>query len=198
VSPGELLGDVAERLSSAPFAPLVHDAGRDRTYEFAANWALYCDNYLEGLHIPYVHPTLAARIDCASYEVELLRHASIQTARARPGAPAFPGPGRVAAWYAWVFPNLMLNVYPWGLSLNLVEPRGVDRTRVRFETWIADAELYARDGGGDLDRIEFEDEAVVAEVQRGMRARLYERGRYAPRREAAVHHFHRLLTAAMA
>ena len=37
------------------------------------------------------------------------------------------------------------------------------------------------------------DEAVVESVQRGVRSRLYARGRYSPAREAGVHHFHRLL-----
>ncbi|MBL8862550.1 MAG: Rieske 2Fe-2S domain-containing protein [Planctomycetes bacterium] len=198
VSLAELLGDLAERLSAVRIERLVHDASRDRAFEFPANWALYVDNYLEGLHIPYVHPTLAARIEQKCYAIELFRHASLQVARARPGAPSFAGPGGVAAYYAWVFPNLMLNFYPWGLSLNLVEPRGVDRTRVRFETWVADAAAFEREGGQDLDRIEFEDEAVVADVQRGMRSRLFERGRYAPEREAALHHFHRMLAAALA
>jgi len=30
-------------------------------------------------------------------------------------------------------------------------------------------------------------------VQRGVRSRLYDRGRYSPTRETGVHHFHRLL-----
>jgi choline monooxygenase len=30
-------------------------------------------------------------------------------------------------------------------------------------------------------------------VQRGVRSRLYHRGRYSPKRETGVHHFHRLL-----
>ena len=29
---------------------------------------------------------------------------------------------KIAAYYFWVFPNLMLNFYPWGLSLNKVIP----------------------------------------------------------------------------
>lgn len=202
---GEHVDDLRARLAHLPLERLVHDALRDRTFEFAANWALYCDNYLEGLHIPFVHPTLNAQVELEGYRVELFRHASLQIAPAKPSTPAFEQPAssadhgkRVAGYYAWVFPNLMLNFYPWGLSLNLVEPRGVACTRVRFETWISDRAAFERGGAADLDRIEFEDEAVVADVQRGMRSRLYERGRYAPAREAAVHHFHRLLVAAMA
>lgn len=201
----EHVGDLGQRLAHVGAGRLVHDPAQDRTFEFAANWALYCDNFLEGLHIPYVHPTLNAAVEFGSYRTELLRHSSLQIALARPGTPAFEtldhGPDQglcVAGYYAFVFPNLMLNFYPWGLSLNLVEPRGVDRTRVRFEAWIADRDAFEAGGAGELDRIEFEDEAVVADVQRGMRSRLYQRGRYAPAREAAVHHFHRQLVAALA
>jgi choline monooxygenase len=51
-----------------------------------------------------------------------------------------------------------------------------------------------RGAGGDLDRVEREDEEIVEQVQKGVRSRLYDRGRYSPLREAGVHHFHRLLT----
>jgi choline monooxygenase len=45
--------------------------------------------------------------------------------------------------------------------------------------------------------VEHEDEEVVEAVQRGIRARMYRRGRYSPTRETGVHHFHRLLAAAL-
>ena len=51
--------------------------------------------------------------------------------------------------------------------------------------------------GADLDRVEREDESVVECVQQGVRSRIYERGRYSPSREQGVHHFHRLLAAAI-
>src|SRR6185295_9983863 len=47
--------------------------------------------------------------------------------------------------------------------------------------------------GGALDQVEMEDEAVVMTVQRGLRSRLYHRGRYSPGKEQGVHHFHRLI-----
>jgi choline monooxygenase len=47
--------------------------------------------------------------------------------------------------------------------------------------------------GTSLDRVEREDEAVVEAVQRGLRSRLYSRGRYSPTREQGTHHFNRLL-----
>jgi choline monooxygenase len=92
-----------------------------------------------------------------------------------------------------VFPNLMLNFYPWGLSLNLVQPLGPSRTRVQFRSFVRDASLLGQGAGGALDEVEMEDEAVVQTVQRGLRSRLYSRGRYSPTREQGVHHFHRLI-----
>jgi choline monooxygenase len=91
----------------------------------------------------------------------------------------------------------MLNFYPWGLSVNIVKPLAVDRTRVTFLAYVWDPSRLDRGAGADLDRVEREDEMVVESVQRGVRSRLYERGRYSPAREKAVHHFHRLLADAL-
>ena len=122
----EFLGDVSARVGMLGAEHFVHDAQRDRDYVVAAHWALYVENYLEGFHIPFVHAGLNDVVDYGSYTSELFRYSSLQRALAKPGEPAFePGSGasaeeRVAAYYWWIFPNLMLNFYPWGLSLNCV------------------------------------------------------------------------------
>ncbi|MFN9194319.1 MAG: SRPBCC family protein, partial [Pseudomonadota bacterium] len=135
---------------------------------------------------------------------ELFEGGNLQVALARPGDPAFePGPGavdhgqRIAACYFWLFPNLMLNFYPWGLSLNLVLPLAPARTRVIFRSYVADASKLATGAGAALDPVELEDEAAVVQVQRGIRSRLYRGGRYSPQHERGVHQFHRLLAAAL-
>ena len=195
----------AERIAWLPVATWRHDPARDRDFTVAAHWALYVENYLEGLHIPHVHADLHAAIDPASYTTDLYRYASVQWAEARAGEAAFaPPPGTpdhgraLAAYYVWLFPNLMLNVYPWGLSVNLVLPQGPERTRVLFRSFVGDARRIDQGAGGGLDRVEAEDEAIVEAVQRGIRARLYRGGRYAPEGERGVHHFHRLLGAFLA
>ncbi|MBL8343634.1 MAG: Rieske 2Fe-2S domain-containing protein [Rubrivivax sp.] len=213
----ELLAPIAPRIGLAGLAGIDNwrrDPARDRSFEFEAHWALYVENYLEGLHIPHLHPGLAAAIDMASYRYELFPWCNLQVARARPGEPAFapaprpagsprePGAPQevepIGAYYFWVWPNLMLNFYPWGLSLNLVLPLSPTRTRVLFRGYVRDPSLTTRGAGGALDPVEMEDEAVVLTVQQGLRSRLYDRGRYSPRHERGVHHFHRLIAAAMA
>ena len=104
---------------------------------------------------------------------------------------------RVAAFYFWLFPNLMLNFYPWGLSLNLVSPLGTARSRVSFISYVWNESLREKGVGGDLHKVEMEDEEVVESVQRGVSSRLYDRGRFSPRREVGTHHFHHLLASYM-
>jgi choline monooxygenase len=188
----DLTALVRQRTSFIPLERMTLDPAGSRSYEVSANWALYCDNYLEGFHVPFVHPDLAKTIDYGSYRTELSGWSSLQVAEAAASDDAFDG-SMVAACYFFLFPNTMLNYYPWGLSINVVVPLAVDRTRVVYRTWVLDPSRRGRGAGGALDRVELEDEAVVEQVQRGVRSRLYDRGRYSPSREAGVHHFHRLL-----
>ncbi len=199
-----LVGPMAERCGFLPVRECAFDAERSRDYVVQANWALYCDNYLEGFHIPYVHAGLAQALDYAGYRTELFAHANLQVGVAQAGEDAFALPRshpdhgqRIAAYYFWLFPNTMFNVYPWGISINVVRPLAVDRTRVSFLSYVWDPARLERGAGAALDRVEREDEAIVEAVQRGVRSRLYERGRYSPSREQGVHHFHRLLAEAL-
>jgi choline monooxygenase len=194
------LGPVWQRLPGLDVAGWAHDPARDRDWCFDAHWALYVENYLEGLHIPFVHPALNGTLAMDGYRYEAWAGGTWQIAAARGKEPAFtPPPGspehgqRIAAYYAWLFPNLMLNFYPWGLSVNVVLPLAPDRTRVLFRSFVADPALLGAGAGGGLDAVELEDEAVVLGVQRSLRSRLVRGGRYAPHHEQGVHHFHRLL-----
>ncbi len=185
----EFLGDMQASIASLPADAMRLDAARGRDYTVNAHWALYVENYLEGFHIPFVHAGLNEVVDYSAYRTDLHRWSNVQRAQSKDGAPA--------AQYWWIFPNLMLNFYPWGLSVNLVQPQALDRTRVIFRSYVRDAAKLGQGAGAALDCVEAEDEAIVEAVQRGVRARLYTRGRYSPTRELGVHHFHRLLCAAL-
>jgi len=196
----DFIGPARERLGWLPLETFRFDPATSVDYDVGANWALYCDNYLEGFHIPFVHAALTAALDFPSYRTELFEWSSLQVGVAAEGEPAFAPPAghpdhgqAVAAYYFYLFPATMLNFYPWGLSVNIVEPRGPARTRVAFRSYVWRPELRGAGAGADLHRVEMEDEAVVEATQRGVRSRLYDRGRYSPTMERGVHHFHRLL-----
>jgi len=195
------IGPAEEQIGWLPFERAVFQPQDSRDYVVPANWALYCDNYLEGFHIPFVHPSLAKTVDYPSYETRAFRYSSLQIATGSEGEPAFePPPGspdhgrRVGGYYLWLFPTTMLNLYPWGISVNLVHPQAPDRTVVRYLTFVWDQRLRDRGAGAGLDGVEREDQSVVRAAQKGISGSLYRRGRYSPTREAGVHHFHRLLT----
>jgi choline monooxygenase len=106
------------------------------------------------------------------------------------------------ALYYRVFPNLMLNVYPDNLQLNIIVPLGPERTLTRFEWLFRDpgrpglAEEFERSFAFS-DEVQQEDIAICEAVQKGLRARFYDRGRFSVRRENGVHHFHGLLASAL-
>lgn len=189
------LGSLRTRSAGLPLERAELDRARSRDYEFDAHWALYVDNYLEGLHVPYVHPGLNQAIEFDTYRTELEPWGALQIARASDPRDAleFPNERDIGGLYYWLFPNTMLNLYAWGLSLNVVLPLGVARTRVLFRSYVWDRARLERGAGAGLEQVEQEDEDVVTSVQKGLRSRLYQRGRYAPAHELGVHHFHRLL-----
>lgn len=197
----EFLGDVRRRTAGIDLTKLKFAGGRD--YTVNAHWAVYCENFLEGFHVPYVHPALMKTLDYESYTTALSRFSSVQMAweekptEARVARALEPGSNPfefgMAAMYFLVFPNLMLNFYPWGLSVNIVKPVRRDLTTVSYMTFVGDESKVGEGAGGDLDRVELEDQEVVHAVQRGLRSRFYDRGRYSPTREQGTHHFHRLV-----
>ena len=194
------MDELGSRLDWMPIESFEHDPSRHRSYDIDANWALYVDNYLEGFHIPYVHGDLHEELDYDSYSTELFEGGVLQVGIARGDEACFELPEsspdhgqRIAAYYYWLYPGVMLNFYPWGLSVNLVIPLSVDRTRIVYHGFVWNRSKLGRGAGSDLDKVEAEDQGIVEAVQRGVAAGAYDRGRYSPTKETGVHHFHRML-----
>ncbi|MBX9721875.1 MAG: aromatic ring-hydroxylating dioxygenase subunit alpha [Candidatus Obscuribacterales bacterium] len=197
----EVIGPMRERLSWMSLDKFEFDATRSQDYIVKANWALYCDNYLEGFHIPYVHPALAAAIDCKNYHTELHPYSNLQIGIASNPADAFDIPAsssdhgkNIAAYYYYLFPNMMFNFYPWGLSVNVIVPLAKDRTRISYITYVCDESKLTIGAGANVDKTEREDEDIIEQVQKGVQSHFYNRGRYSPEWEAGPHHFHQLLS----
>lgn len=195
-----MIAPARERLAFVPFDAMTPDPASAREYTIDAHFALWCDNYLEGFHIPYVHPSLTRALDLESYEVHVHDHCVLQIGEAAEGEPAFELPDshpdagrRIGGYYLFVFPLTAINVYPWGVSLNAVQPLGPTRTRVVYRAYVWRPELRERGAGAGLDGVELEDDAIVERTALGVRSRLYRPGRLSPRHEAGVRWLHRRL-----
>ena len=193
-----------ERIYFLPLREFKHSAERSQDYLVNCHWALYCDNYLEGFHIPFVHEDLNKAIDYGQYVTEIYEHCNLQIGYTKDSVNCFELPEghpdfdkKVAAYYYWVYPNMMFNFYPWGLSINIVRPISQNKTRVSFITYVYDENKIDIGAGALLDKVEREDEVVVEGVHKGLRSRYYTCGRFSPKREKGVHQFHRLLADAL-
>jgi choline monooxygenase len=196
------LGQIPAQARGFRFEGLQFSERRD--YVINCNWKVYVDNYLEGYHIPIAHPGLMREIDYAHYCTETFRYYSQQFAPIRVGKENdgerfyAPGEGLGEALYFWVFPNLMLNIYPDNISTNLIVPLSTEKTLTIFEWFFHDVRETrtaerVRKAVAFSDEVQQEDILLCENVQRGLRSATYDRGRYSVKRENGVHHFHMLL-----
>jgi choline monooxygenase len=204
IQANDFFAEMVERVNWMPLNEFYYRPEHSRDYIIDANWALYCENYLEGFHIPFVHAGLNAVIDYGNYTTELYKYSSLQLGLAKDEDIIFDIPSsskdygkKIAGYYFWVFPNMMFNFYPWGLSINIVRPLEVAKTKVSFISYVWDENKLRQGAGADLHQVEMEDEDVVQNVQKGIRSRFYKHGRYSVKRETGTHHFHRLLASFM-
>jgi choline monooxygenase len=199
------LGELPQQAGRFPFAGM-HLFER-RTYDQQCNWKTYVDNYLEGYHLPSVHPGLNRELDYNAYTVEPYRRHVRQWSPIRGAQRGDATPRRyqepsedLTTDYFWIFPNWMLNCYPDNISLNIVLPTGPERSLAIFEWYLPEKELgseAAKKSVAFSDEIQIEDVGICEAVQKNLRSRSYQRGRYSVKQEKGVHVFHRMYADAM-
>ena len=195
------LDGIPER--TARFRPAAMRFVMRKSWTVACNWKVYVDNYLEGYHLPVVHPGLHKELDYDAYRVEPHRYWSLQHAPLRHGGGTdrkyVASSPEDDAQYYWLFPNVMLNIYQGQMQTNVVLPRGHRECEVGFGGFAAGPPAGAATGPRWTRRVAFSDEiqdediAICERVQQNLRSRSYDRGRYSAKRETGVHHFHGLL-----
>jgi nitrite reductase/ring-hydroxylating ferredoxin subunit len=179
------------------------DAGRLRLrrrgdYELACNWKIAVENYLECYHCAVAHPGFSEVVDVSpgAYRLETFALGSSQFAPTRNGARPVEGQ------FHWLWPVTKLYAMPGppNLVVGPLRPDGPERTVGFFDYFfpadVPDAEvdeLIAWD-----DQVGLEDRALVASVQKGVRAGLLDEGRLLPESERLLAHFQALVREALA
>ena len=198
----ELLEEIPARVAGSRIGEMQWVARRD--YVIECNWKVYVDNYVEGYHVPIIHPRLMKEIDYQRYRTVTSRYHSLQNAPIRsvsdPTRHYSATESQSDALYFWIFPNLMLNIYPDNFSTNLIlplGPPGTNRTLTIFEWYFDETESESArrriSAAVELsDEIQQEDIAICEAVQRRLGSEYYNRGRYSPEKENGLHHFHSL------
>ena len=178
-----------------------------RTYDMKCNWKTYVDNYLEGFHLPTVHPGLNRELDFNAYSVEPYARHVRQFSPIRGAQPGDSTPRRYAearedltSDYFWVFPNWMFNCYPDNVSVNMIVPVDAERTVAIFDWYLPEKQLNSPAAQASVsfsDQIQLEDIAICEAVQKNLHSRSYQHGRFSATQEKGVHAFHRMYVEAM-
>ena len=197
----EMLSGITETILPIDLSTLEF-SHRDE-YLIQCNWKTYMDNYLEGYHLPIVHPGLNKLLDYRSYEITTHPWYSYQfsplenvNSDSNKDATNFYGEGK--AHYFCIFPNLMLNILPNRLQTNLVIPVDANSCKVIFDYYYADlnsenTKALIKQDIEFSDEIQSEDIAICEAVQKGLASGTYESGRFCIKRENAVFHYQEII-----
>ncbi len=165
------------------------------------NWKVYVENFLEGYHLPHVHPGLNQLLDYKSYQTQLSKWHSYQFSpleqgNSQAGQISY---GEGQAHYYFIYPNTMLNILPNRLQTNQILPMKHNQTKVIFDYYYPEfdgkKELIKQDQSFS-DEVQNEDIMICESVQKGLNSGSYDKGRLCIKREMGLYHFQELIRAA--
>jgi len=208
----KILENVNESIPGIELESLKYQVVADEVREVDGNWKQHAWNYMDNYHIRFVHKGpggLADAIDLDSYTTELYENSALQWAYARRREDGFDeqqvatrfrdpknSDKRVLALWWFIFPNLTLNFYPWGLSVNQYLPvhGRPDRTEFHWLQYsIDDAKFGQRNKIWLNEQVDAEDIEAISLVSKGAQSGFAPKGRFAPREELGPHWLHRLI-----
>jgi choline monooxygenase len=186
------LGDLPGELADEPIETYVAQA--TARVEFDANWKIYTDNFVEGYHIPGIHPDFHAAIDFGKFETT-----------AHPGYVRMSAPPRADLFYRgvwlWMWPNWTLSLFEGGMNTSRINPLAVDRTEQLYDFHFADTSPGGAPARYDtVERnvaVVHQDVGVCADIHRNYAAGGYRPGPLSPRHEQGVAYFQGRVAAAV-
>lgn len=161
---------------------------------FDANWKIYTDNFVEGYHIPGIHPTFFAAIDFEQFKTTA--HAGY----VRMTAPPREGLFYRGKWL-WMWPNWTLSLFQGGMNTSRINPIDHERTELIYNFYFED--VSAATGEARKDTISRnlavvrEDFEICIETHKNYATGAYAAGPLSPRHEAGVHYFQNCIKEAL-
>jgi len=193
------LGNLRAAESISPFGSAI-----------AANWKVVVDNFVECYHCSLVHPEFASLVDMSSFQMDTFSNWSRQLAPdTRPENTAYPfdsdAPVQSAAfWYLW--PTTSIGMFPGSPNLIVLSILPLGHEKTTFSGYQYALDIDQNDDirqQFQIDVLSPPDVALCESVQRGLKSRSYDQGRFmvdsdtSGIAEHAVHQFHRLVLSAL-
>ena len=151
-----------------------------RSHDLACNWKTYVENYLEGYHVPVLHPSLDAEVKSSRYSVRMDGAVAIHEVPMRDPDPVYEG------LWAWAWPNVAFNIYARGLMMERMSPMGPAHTRLDYLYLMPEGEQVPAETLVMSDAVLAEDKWIVERVQENLGAGVYQTGRLSPKHETCL------------
>jgi len=150
---------------------------------FDANWKIYTDNFVEGYHIPGIHPGFFQAIDFEHFETTAHDNLIRMTAPPREGL-FYKGK------WLWMWPNWTLSLFEGGMNTSRINPVSEGRTELVYHFYFADTSDATRAHREDtiarnLAVVE-EDFGICIETHKNYASGGYRPGPLSPRHEQGV------------
>jgi choline monooxygenase len=174
---GDFIAPLETRIGGRDWSSLKIAARREHV--LACNWKTYVENYLEGYHVPVMHPGLDADIKSEEYRVTVEGRIALHDAPSREA-------GVYGGVWAWAWPNIGVNIYQSGLMIERMSPLGHAQTRLDYFYLTPDGEPVADATFAMSDQVTAEDKWITERVQENLNAGVYRTGRLSPKHEGAV------------
>lgn len=167
--------------------------------EGRANWKTYCDNTVEGYHLPFVHKRLSAAVAGATVEIRGYDDGRLVCFHVayRGEDRALRGDGGL--WF-YRYPGFQAVLGPTGFKAERIEPLGAGALRSTSWAWYA-AGLGEKEAAASFawaEEIVREDLAVCETVQRNLEAGAWQGGWLSPAMEEHTAAFQDLVRADLA
>jgi len=178
------LGALPAEVEAMPIESFT--AVAEERFVIGCNWKLYTDNFVEGYHVPGIHPDFRKMIEFDTFETVARDGLVRMTARLKDGY--FYG----GKWM-WGWPNYTLSVYPEGMNTSRINPLGPERTELVYHFYFADtsaAGAAARQRTIEQNcQIVREDFSICEHTQRNYASGAFRTGPLSPRHEQGVAYF---------
>jgi choline monooxygenase len=179
------LGSLPETVKDYPIESFTKV--RQAEFEMNCNWKTYTDNFVEGYHIPGIHPSFKAVIDFSMFETTHADALVIMTAPQKNGSI-------YGGMWLWGWPNYTLSVYPTGMNCSRIVPIDEKRTRLVYSFFFKDVSAAAAEANERTIEtncaIVREDFGICEHAQGNLEAGIFQRGPLSPKHETGVRYFH--------
>ena len=185
---GTTFNDIEKILTPYKLENFIFD--RRVSYRIKSNWKVYLDNFLEGLHIPIVHPGLNDVMDYKSYNTKLYKNFSVQSGKLDDSKSPYAQSSNNVAYYFTIYPNILFNIAPGRLQTNTIEPLNEKECIVHFDYFFDSVPKKEIEKDINFsDEIQKEDILICEEVQRNLLSIGFEKGIISDKYEIGVKHF---------